>query len=62
VAGRNLVDWDERLELDVRYVETRSLALDLRIIGQTVAAVLRREGISGEGEATMAPFRGSASP
>jgi lipopolysaccharide/colanic/teichoic acid biosynthesis glycosyltransferase len=60
VAGRNLVGWEERFELDVRYVETRSLRLDLRIIGQTVAAVLRREGISGEGEATMAPFRGSA--
>ena len=59
VAGRNLVDWDERFELDVEYVETRSLALDLRIIGRTVAAVLRRDGISGEGEATMAPFRGS---
>jgi lipopolysaccharide/colanic/teichoic acid biosynthesis glycosyltransferase len=59
VAGRNLVDWDERFELDVRYVESRSMALDLRIIGQTVAAVVRREGISGEGEATMAPFRGS---
>ena len=38
VEGRNLVDWDERLELDVRYVETRSLALDLRIIGRTVGA------------------------
>jgi lipopolysaccharide/colanic/teichoic acid biosynthesis glycosyltransferase len=59
VAGRNLVDWEERFELDVEYVDTRSLALDLRIIGQTVAAVLRREGISGEGEATMSPFRGS---
>jgi lipopolysaccharide/colanic/teichoic acid biosynthesis glycosyltransferase len=59
VAGRNLVDWDERFELDVEYVETRSLGLDLRIIGQTVLAVLRREGISGDGEATMAPFRGS---
>jgi len=59
VAGRNLVDWDERFELDVEYVETRSLGLDLHIIGRTVAAVLRREGISGEGEATMAPFRGS---
>lgn len=59
VAGRNLVDWDERFELDVEYVDTRSLALDLRILGRTVAAVLRREGISGDGEATMAPFRGS---
>ena len=59
VAGRNLVGWEERLELDVRYVETRSLALDLRIIGRTVGAVFRRQGISGEGEATMAPFEGS---
>jgi lipopolysaccharide/colanic/teichoic acid biosynthesis glycosyltransferase len=59
VAGRNLVDWEERFELDVEYVDTRSLALDLRIIGRTIASVLRREGISGEGEATMAPFTGS---
>ena len=59
VAGRNLVDWDERFDLDVRYVDERSLGLDLRIIGQTVRAVLRREGISAEGEATMAPFQGS---
>lgn len=59
VTGRNLVDWEARFELDVQYVETRTLALDLRIIGRTVAAVLRREGISGEGEATMAPFTGS---
>lgn len=61
VAGRNLVDWDERFALDVQYVEQRSFGLDLRIIGRTVLAVLRREGISGEGEATMAPFEGSRS-
>ena len=59
VEGRNLVAWDERLELDVRYVETRTLRLDLRIIGRTIGLVLRREGISGDGEATMSPFRGS---
>lgn len=61
VEGRNLVAWEERFELDVRYVDTRSLALDLRIIARTVSAVLRREGISGEGEATMAPFQGTSS-
>ena len=61
VEGRNLVAWEERFELDVRYVDTHSLALDLRIIARTVSAVLRREGISGEGEATMAPFQGSSS-
>jgi lipopolysaccharide/colanic/teichoic acid biosynthesis glycosyltransferase len=59
VEGRNLVDWDARLELDVRYVETRTLGLDLRILWRTIGLVLRREGISAEGEATMAPFRGS---
>ena len=61
VEGRNLVAWEERFELDVRYVDTHSLALDLRIIARTVSAVLRREGISGEGEATMAPFQGTSS-
>jgi len=59
VNGRNLVAWDERLELDVRYVETRSFGLDLHIMFRTVGLVLRREGISGDGEATMAPFNGS---
>jgi sugar transferase EpsL len=61
VEGRNLVAWEDRFELDVRYVETRSMKLDLQILARTVGAVLRREGISGEGEATMAPFQGSAS-
>lgn len=61
VQGRNLVAWEERLELDVQYVETRSIGLDLRIIARTIGTVLRREGISGDGEATMAPFRGSGS-
>ena len=61
VQGRNLVAWEDRFELDVHYVETRSLALDLAIIARTVGAVLRREGISGEGSTTMAPFQGSGS-
>ena len=61
VQGRNLAAWEERLELDVQYVETRSVGLDLRIVGRTIGTVLRREGISSDGEATMAPFRGSGS-
>jgi len=59
VSGRNAVDWDERFELDVQYVEQASLALDLRILGRTVSSVVRREGISADGEATMEPFTGS---
>jgi sugar transferase EpsL len=57
VHGRNAVSWDERLALDVWYVDHRSLLLDLRILARTVGIVLRREGISGEGTATMAELR-----
>lgn len=44
VNGRNAVSWDERLELDVRYVEQLSLGSDARILAATVAVVLTREG------------------
>lgn len=59
VNGRNRSTWEERLELDVTYVETWTLLGDLRIIGRTIAAVLRRDGISADGQATMAEFQGS---
>lgn len=45
VSGRNTLPWDERLELDARYSETMSLALDARIVLQTLLKVLRREGV-----------------
>lgn len=53
VNGRNTTTWDERLAMDVWYVDNRSFWLDLKILWRTVAVVLRREGISAEGEATM---------
>lgn len=59
VSGRNALSWEERFDLDVRYVENRSAGLDLSILGRTVLAVVRRQGISGEGEATMNEFLGS---
>lgn len=58
VSGRNGLNWDTKLALDVEYVERRSLALDVRILCQTVSRVLRRDGISAEGEATMSRFTG----
>ena len=57
VSGRNAVDWDERFQLDVRYVEQRSLRLDLWILWRTVAVVVRRDGVSAQGHATMPEFR-----
>ena len=62
VSGRNATTWEQRLALDVEYVDTRSLALDLRIIGRTVRAVVAREGISAEGHATMPEFTGEGTP
>ncbi len=44
VNGRNATSWEERFEMDVYYVDNRSLGLDLRIAFMTVATVFRREG------------------
>lgn len=62
VRGRNAISWDDKFALDVDYVDRHSLAMDLRILWLTVAQVLKREGISAAGEATMPAFRGSPSP
>lgn len=59
INGRNALTWEEKFELDVWYVEHRSLWLDLEILAATAWKVLRREGISAPGAATMPPFRGS---
>ncbi len=59
VMGRNALCWDEKFEWDVRYVETRSFWLDLRILGLTLKAVILHEGISARGEATMPEFKPS---
>ena len=59
VNGRNALSWERRFELDVHYVDHRSLLFDLRILTQTMLTVLRRQGITQQGHATMEPFRGS---
>ncbi len=59
VNGRNAVTWEERLAMDVWYVDHRSLGLDLRILARTFAAVLRREGVHAPGSPTMPRFTGS---
>jgi len=59
INGRNAISWEEKFKLDVFYVDKLSVILDLKIIFKTIAAVLRRDGISAEGEATMGEFMGS---
>jgi lipopolysaccharide/colanic/teichoic acid biosynthesis glycosyltransferase len=59
VNGRNLLSWDERFILDVWYVNHHSILLDIKILFITSKKVLKREGISAKGEATMPKFKGS---
>lgn len=60
VSGRNAITWDEKFARDLEYVERRSLALDLKIVWRTMAQVVRRDGISASGEATMPEFVGAS--
>lgn len=61
INGRNAVSWDEKFALDIWYVDNRSLWLDLKIIWLTIRKVVKRDGISAAGEATMPKFTGSRS-
>jgi len=59
VNGRNAVSWEEKFAMDVWYVDNQSFALDLKILWMTLIKVLKAEGISGEGAATMPEFTGT---
>jgi len=61
VNGRNAISWERKFSLDVAYVDTCSLALDLSIAARTVWNVIARRGISQQGHATAAEFMGSVS-
>ena len=57
-SGRNALRWSDKFDLDVEYVERCSFRLDVAILWRTLRSVLRREGISAAGEATMPEFTG----
>jgi len=59
IKGRNALTWEERFVLDVWYVDNRKWFLDIKIIFITIFKVLKREGISQPGHATMKEFMGS---
>lgn len=58
INGRNAITWERKFEYDVEYVRNLSFALDFRIFMGTVRAVLKREGINSENNATMEEFMG----
>lgn len=59
VHGRNAISWNEKFNWDVKYIDHISFLDDWKIIFLTVISVLKREGISADGEATMGEFMGS---
>jgi lipopolysaccharide/colanic/teichoic acid biosynthesis glycosyltransferase len=60
VSGRNALSWADKFRLDVEYVDHHTFAGDLRILIATTTSVLRRDGISSAGEATMSEFFGTS--
>ena len=59
VHGRNAITWEEKFEWDVKYVDNISFKCDLKILLETVGAVIRHEGINGKNSVTMEKFTGS---
>jgi len=59
VNGRNAIKWEDKFRLDVEYVDNITFFGDVKIILETVVAVLKRDGISSESSATMEPFCGT---
>jgi sugar transferase EpsL len=59
VRGRNLLSWEERFALDVHYVATWSPWGDLRLMVETVVAVVSRRGVEAAHSVTMPEFRAS---
>lgn len=60
VSGRNTLSWEEKFDLDIRYVDEVSLHMDLGIALRTLATIFRRRGVTAAGHASMPMFEGSA--
>lgn len=59
VNGRNSISWEEKFDLDVKYVDHITFIGDWKIIFKTLKTVIKREGISGDNSDTMTEFMGS---
>lgn len=59
VHGRNSVSWEEKFDMDVWYVDHITFWGDMKILIQTIIKVLKKDGISAEGMATMSEFEGT---
>lgn len=59
INGRNSISWSEKLKYDVEYVENFNILLDIKILFMTIYKVIKKEGISQDGNATMENFTGN---
>jgi sugar transferase EpsL len=59
VNGRNTISWEEKFELDIWYVDNKSIWLDVKIILLTLKKVILRDGINQNNQVTMEKFKGS---
>lgn len=59
INGRNSINWDEKLKLDVWYVDNKSLLVDLKIILITFLKVIKADDIGHGDDPTMPPFEGN---
>lgn len=59
INGRNAISWEEKLKLDVWYVDNHSLWLDIKILFLTIKKVIAKDGISAQDHVTAAPFEGT---
>lgn len=59
VNGRNAISWEEKFNLDIQYVDNNNFLMDLKIIIMTIQLVIKQDGISAKGEATVSKFKGN---
>ncbi|KAA0548469.1 sugar transferase [Bacillus sp. BGMRC 2118] len=59
VNGRNAISWEEKFDLDIKYVDNLTFIGDWKIIFATIKKVFDREGINSISATTMEPFKGS---
>lgn len=59
VNGRNAISWEEKFKLDLWYVENQSIALDIKILFQTIKKVFIREGVNHSQTESMTKFQGT---
>ena len=59
INGRNAISWEEKFRYDVEYVRNVSFLFDLKILFLTLLKVVKKEGITQEGNVTMEKFNGT---